>query len=266
MSDYELYNADCLEIFGQLAPQSVDAIICDPPYGTTACKWDSVIPFAPMWAGIKRVLKPRGACVLFGSQPFTSALVISNAGWFRYEWVWDKRMATGHGNARIMPMRAHESIVVFGAARGAYYPQMIARSATALKRLNHETKATGAAGVYRTGLIGRTSNRTDAQEKYPASVIRIAAIDNFSHEKLPHPTQKPLALLEYLVKTYTNAGDTVLDFAMGSGTTGHACGNLDRRFVGIEKDAGYFDIASERIATAYAPLRHMQTEDSHARI
>ncbi len=258
LSDYELHHADCLDVFGTLEPQSVDAVICDPPYGTTACKWDSVIPFDAMWAGIKRVLRPRGACVLFGSQPFTSALVMSNPGWFRYEWVWEKSIATGFQDANIRPLKAHENIIVFsdsGCSNGAsikmrYMPVMH-------KGAPYTMKSSTGRGVQYAGErnIGSIVHRTaidNTGDRYPRSTLKYAADIGL------HPTQKPLALLEYLVKTYTNAGDVCLDFAMGSGTTGHACGNLDRRFVGIERDAAYFAIAEERIATAYAPLRMMQ--------
>ncbi len=246
---YTLYNADCLDILPTLDAGSVDAVICDPPYGTTACKWDSVIPFAPMWAGIKRVLKPRGACVLFGSQPFTSALVMSNPTWFRYEWVWEKNAPTGYLDAATRPLRVHESLIVFADAEPTYYPQ---------KTTGHPPTRSGVGGitstVYRLGIEDR--KHQGITDRYPRSVQYVPK-DHVSGG-LFHPTQKPLALLEYLVRTYTNAGDTVLDFTMGSGTTGHACGNLGRRFVGIEMDKTYFDIAAERIATAYAPLRMMQ--------
>lgn len=250
MADYTLHHGDCLDILPTLAPQSIDAVICDPPYGTTACKWDSVIPFDPMWAGIKRVLKPRGACVLFGSQPFTSALVMSNVGWFRYEWVWEKPSATGFLDAATRPLKAHESLIVFADAEPLYYPQKTKGHAP-----THSGRRVSTGAVYHGSVVARPyQGETD---RYPRSVQKFNGLNSI-HERL-HPTQKPLALLEYLVRTYTNEGDTVLDFTMGSGTTGHACGNLGRRFVGIEKDKAYFDLASERIATAYAPLRMMET-------
>jgi site-specific DNA-methyltransferase (adenine-specific) len=249
VSEYTLYHGDCLDVLPTLEAGSVDAVICDPPYGTTACKWDSVIPFAPMWAVVKRVLKPRGACVLFGSQPFTSALVMSNPDMFRYEWVWEKDRASGFLDAATRPLKAHENIIVFADSEPSYNPQK-----TTGHPATHRTNSTGGRQLYRADITGRASGgQTD---RFPRSIQKFNVV-NSMHKPI-HPTQKPLALLEYLVKTYTNEGETVLDFTMGSGTTGHACGNLGRRFVGIEKDANYFAIASERIATAYEPLRAMQ--------
>jgi site-specific DNA-methyltransferase (adenine-specific) len=253
MADYTLYNADCLNILPTLEAQSVDAIICDPPYGTTACKWDSVIPFAPMWEGIRRVLKPRGACVLFGSQPFTSALVMSNVGWFKEEIIWEKDKATGFLDVRRKHLKAHENLLLFADGAYAYTPQMSDGHAPT----NHtQGRRRGSKSPVYNGALGRDNPNGGATIRYPRTVQRFNTV-NSAHNPV-HPTQKPLALLEYLVKTYTNEGDTVLDFTMGSGTTGHACGNLGRRFAGIEKDAGYYDIAAERIATAYAPLRMME--------
>jgi len=246
---YTLYNADCLDILPTLDAGSVDAVICDPPYGTTACKWDSVIPFAPMWAGIKRVLKPRGACVLFGSQPFTSALVMSNPKWFRYEWVWDKVNTTGFLDVNRKPMKRHENIIVFASGEHTYNPIV---SGSAVKSFGARSR--GLSSVY--GAFGADKQHGIG---YPQSIIKCQRPTNITDVQFGmHPTQKPLALLEYLVKTYTNEGDVVLDFAFGSGTTGHACGNLARRFIGIEKDEHYYAIAEERIATAYEPLRMMQ--------
>jgi site-specific DNA-methyltransferase (adenine-specific) len=251
MSEYALHHGDCLDILPTLAPGSVDAVICDPPYGTTACKWDSVIPFAPMWEQIRRVLKPRGACVLFGSQPFTSALVMSNVAMFKYEWVWLKHQPTNFLNCNKQPMRQHESIVVFAYGSHNYYPQKQQRAGAGIKMIGKAYNEHGPSDNYGTYAKGAT---TRAELRYPSSFQWFHS----SRRGLRHSTQKPLALLEYLVKTYTNAGDTVLDFTFGSGTTGAACGNLGRRFVGIERDAEYFNAASERIATAYAPLRAMQ--------
>lgn len=257
MSDYQLHHGDCLDILPALDPGSVDAVICDPPYGTTACKWDSVIPFAPMWEQIRRVLKPRGACVLFGSQPFTSALVISNIKQYRHSWVWDKKRVTGGATAHLAPMRAHEDIVIFSHAAARYNPQMGSWDGIALTRR-------GPAIVKKDGAFAHADNISPGKDakilrgRYPDTVLRIHALGSNDPERTGHPTQKPLALLEYLVKTYTNAGDTVLDFCYGSGTTGAACGNLGRRFVGIEKDRAYFDQGAARIADSYAPLRAMQ--------
>lgn len=248
MNDYTLYQGDCLDILPTIEAGSVDAIIADPPYGTTACKWDSVIPFEPMWAGITRVLKPRGACVLFGSQPFTSALVMSNVKWFKYGLVWEKERPSNIALANIQCMRWHEDVLIFGAGRTTYNPQYEQRL---LENKRNNSPRTGPPSqVY--GSLKVIAGDGMRDNRHPSSIIKCNV------QRGLHPTQKPLALLEYLVKTYTNEGETVLDFTMGSGTTGHACGNLGRRFIGIEKDAGYFAIAEERIATAYEPLRHMQ--------
>lgn len=260
MKPYTLYHGDCLDVLPTLDAQSVDAVICDPPYGTTACKWDSVIPFEPMWEQLKRVVKKHAAIVLFGSQPFTSALVMSNPNWFRYEWVWDKYTPTGFMNARIAPLKAHEAIVVFARGNTTYNPQKYIKPYKGARTGNgytHKGELTGKGEeLYRPGLVHGSGYRDDYA--YPKTIIQFKTGNGWDKVDRLHPTQKPLALLEYLVKTYTNEGDTVLDFTMGSGTTGHACGNLGRRFIGIEKDAGYYNLAAERIATAYEPLRAMQ--------
>lgn len=217
-----------------LPDQSVDAIIADLPYGTTACKWDSVIPFEPMWAQYRRVCKPSAAIVLTASQPFTSTLVMSNIDEFKYCWVWEKSAATGHLNARRMPMKLHEDICVFG-SNIAYNPQDLVPYGKITKRGNNGDN------------FGR-SGTENFQEftNYPRSILRFE-----SDKKVGHPTQKPVALMEYLIRTYTNAGDVVLDNTMGSGTTGVACANTERDFIGIEKDAAYFVIAKQRIECAY---------------
>jgi site-specific DNA-methyltransferase (adenine-specific) len=251
MSTYTLHHGDCLEITPTLEAGSVDAIICDPPYGTTACSWDSVIPFAPMWAEIKRLLKPRGACVLFGTEPFSSLLRVSNLAWYRYDWVWDKvNMFTNQMNAHLMPMKQHELISVFSALPVRYRPQ---------KRVGNPYKTTRSGKISVFAVSPRDGENTDGM-MYPGSVLSIPARN--PKEQGLHPTQKPLALLEYLVKTYTDEGETVLDFTMGSGTTGHACMNLRRRFIGIEQDAAYFAIAEARIADAADPLRHMYAQET----
>lgn len=231
--NYTLYHGDCLEILPALPAQSVDAIICDPPYGTTACKWDSVIPFEPMWAQLKRIIKPRGAIVLFGSQPFTSALVMSNPKWFKYEWMWRKSKPVGHLNAKKRPMLAHESICVFYSRLETYNPQGTHETYAVIKRTNN--------GAY------RECSKTTAQTMtgYPCTDLI------FPHDiSVGHPTQKPVALMEYLIRTYTHEGETVLDFTMGSGTTGVAALNTGRRFIGIERDEGYCNIAVQRLNAA----------------
>ena len=233
-----LHLGDCLGAMARLEDASFDAIITDPPYGTTACKWDSVIPFEPMWTQLKRLAKPRAAIVLFGSQPFTSALVMSNPGWFKYEWVWNKRLAGNGILAKRQPLKVHESVCVFSVNGGTYYPIM-----------------TKGRGRWKGGIKDKHGTFSYAEspkvwndEYYPTSLLEFsgAAMRNTR----VHPTQKPVALLEYLVKTYTNKGDTVLDFTMGSGTTGVACVKLGRGFVGIDNSAEYFAIAEKRIAEA----------------
>lgn len=212
----------------------IDAIICDLPYGTTACKWDSVIPFEPLWAQYKRIIKDNGAIVLFGSQPFTSALVMSNVKWFKYQWVWEKSRFANQMLAKVQPLKIHEDIVVFAKEKAVYQPQ-------GLVEINKITTQ-GAKITDNNGGGTRKTSYLQTHTNYPRSIIKFG-----SEGKTVHPTQKPVDLLEYLVKTYTNQGDTVLDNCMGSGTTGVACKNLGRKFIGIEQDANYFEIASKRI-------------------
>ena len=229
----KLLQGDCLELMKDIPDGSVDAIITDPPYGTTACKWDSVIPFEPMWAELKRIIKPNGAIVLFGSQPFTSALVMSNVKMFKYEWVWNKSLAGNGILAKKQPLKIHENVVVFNS--NIYIPEM------------RKGKARWKGGIK--DKHGTFSNaeapKVWSDEYYPTSIIDISGAGMRSGRV--HPTQKPVALLEYLIKTYTNEGETVLDFTMGSGSTGVAAKNLNRNFIGIELDPDYFKIAKKRI-------------------
>lgn len=235
---YTLHCGDCLDILPTIPAQSVDAIIADPPYGTTACKWDSVIPLEPMWRELKRVIKPRGAIVLFAAQPFTSALVMSNAGWFRYSLVWHKTMATNFMSVRLQPAKKHEDILVFYQAQPTYNPQM----QTGEPYTDRRNRADKKIGVHDT-LTSQRKPICNEGTRYPETVVRFS---NGNNETV-HPTQKPVNLLRYLIRTYTNAGETVLDFTMGSGTTGVACAMEGRDFIGIELDAGYYEIARRRI-------------------
>jgi hypothetical protein len=229
----ELHLGDCLEYMRTMPDKSVDAIITDLPYGTTACKWDVIIPFAPMWEQVKRIDK--GVFVTTASQPFTSMLVMSNLDDFKYEWVWEKVKATGHLDARRRPLKAHENTLVF--YDGLYNPQLTKGS-----RYKNHHKPGDTGDVY--GEVNKYSYDNEGV-RFPRSVFE------FMHETDPiHPTQKPVALYEYLIRTYTNEGDTVMDFCMGSGTTGVACVNTGRNFIGIERDAEYFHIAERRIAEA----------------
>jgi DNA modification methylase len=242
----DLRLGDCLEIMATLPDASVDAVICDPPYGTTACKWDSPIPFAPMWEQLKRLIKPRGAIVLFGSQPFTSALVMSNPTWFRYEWVWEKQQPTGHLDARRKPLKAHESILLFADGRVLYNPQ-----GTQPAYIKNGRESKNGKGVY--GNVGNPDYVT-FEQNFPRSVLRVPCLTRGQE----HPTQKPVALMSYLVKTYTNEGDTVLDFTFGSCTTGVACIETGRSFIGIENDPEYFRIGQERTEKAAAALHQLE--------
>lgn len=227
----DLHLGDCLEVMKQIPDKSVDAIICDLPYGTTKNKWDSIIPLDLLWKQYKRICK--GAIVLTAQTPFDKVLGVSNLSMLKYEWIWEKSKATGHLNAKKMPMKAHENIVVFYDNLPKYNPQ-------GLIKKNIPTIRKGGDNGTNYGL----SNKDALQEyeNYPKSILKIA-----SEGKTLHPTQKPIELMEYLVKTYTNEGDTVLDNCMGSGTTGVACKNLNRNFIGIEQDANYFEIAKGRI-------------------
>ena len=236
-----LMQGDCLERMKEIPDGSVDMVLTDPPYGTTACKWDSVIPFEPMWSHLKRITKKNGAIVLTASQPFTSALVMSNAKMFKYCWVWEKNKSTGHLNSKKRPLVAHEDIVVFYDKLAMYNPQGLLRKVEpTVNKGNRGKKGFGSSGdVY--GVAAKDAIQTHTN--YPRSVIQIGVDVRAQH----HPTQKPVALMEYLIKTYTNEGETVLDFTMGSGTTGVAAKNLGRSFIGIELDEAYFNIAKDRI-------------------
>ena len=231
----DLKQSDCLEVMKTIESGSIDAIITDPPYGTTACKWDSVIDFELMWEQLNRIIKPNGAIVLFGSEPFSSALRMSNIKNFKYDWYWKKNRKTNFLNARKMPMGQIENISVFFNKLGnTYNPVMQKR--TSQKAGN---KKYGNTKVY-----GEQNGKyKDNQSEYilPSHLIEINTERGF------HPTQKPVPLMEYLIKTYTNENETVLDFTMGSGTTGVAAKNLNRNFIGIENDANYFKIAKDRI-------------------
>jgi len=240
---YELMLGDCLERMKEIEDGSVDLVLTDPPYGTTACKWDAVIPFEPMWAQVRRVLKPNGAAVFTASQPFTSALVMSNVEWFRYEWAWDKvNRVTGALTSRTRPMKRHENICVFYEKSSTFNAQPIMKPRQTGGRY-------AAKGVHLSRCCSDYQRPTKEPVAHkPVSVLQIEAWMNDN----VHPTQKPVALMEYLIRTYTNPGETVVDFTMGSGTTGVACVNTGRRFIGIERDGKYFQTAEDRISKAYA--------------
>lgn len=237
----KLIQGECLEEMSKLESGSIDMVMCDPPYGTTACKWDSIIPLEPMWEQLKRIIKPNGAIVMTASQPFTSVVVSSNLKMFRYCWVWEKDNHTNFLNIKKQPAKRHEDIVVFYKRQPTYNPQMWEGrpSNNSSSRVNVKRDYLGA------DFEDRPVIKTN--KKYPKSIVKFSGM---GRGKAIHPTQKPVALMEYLIKTYTNEGETVLDFTMGSGTTGVACKNLNRSFIGIEMDHKYFKIAEDRIEKA----------------
>ena len=226
---------DCLEVMKGIPDKAIDMILCDLPYGTTACKWDVVIPFEPLWEQYNRIIKDRGAIVLFGSEPFSTELRHSNLKMFKYDWIWAKNRGTGFFNAKKMPMKSHEVISVFCKKLPIYNPQMrLGFKAYKCK----QGKQSGAFGMSNKEIV--TDNNG---ERYTISVLEF----NSTNGKNVHPTQKPVALLEYLIKTYTNEGDLVLDNCIGSGTTAVACLSLNRHFIGIELSPEYCEIAKKRI-------------------
>jgi len=238
---YTLHLGDALEVMPTLPAASVNAIITDLPYGVTNCSWDAVIPFAPMWEQVKRMLKPGGVFVTTASQPFTSALVMSNLDWFRYEWVWDKHFAASFALCNIRPMIVHENVLVFSAGAQTYNPMMTKRSVP--------IKLGGKRESITAPLASKWPHEKTYTDKYPVSILDIS---NRSEDRGLHPTQKPVALYAYLIRTYTNPGDIVLDPCAGSGTTGVAAIKEGRGFVGIERDVAYHAIATRRIEDAAA--------------
>ena len=237
-NQFWLMKGDCLERMKEIESSSVDMVLADIPYGTTNCAWDSIIPLESMWEQLKRLIKPNGAIVMTAAQPFTSVLVCSNLKMFKYDWVWNKSRPTGVLNAKKQPLRNKEDILVFYQKQPTYTPQGVESCNRLVDKGVHGGSnsacygdISGGAGVYLQTTTG-----------YPRQIIQIG-----SEGKTLHPTQKPVALMEYLIKTYTNEGETVLDFTMGSGTTGVACKNLNRKFIGIELDDHYFEIGKNRI-------------------
>ena len=234
----KLYQGDCLEVMDKLIAEGVkvDTIITDPPYGTTACKWDSIIPFDEMWLRLNKLIKPNGAIVLFGSEPFSSALRMSNIKNYKYDWVWNKKKGGNPLLSKIQPIKIYENISVFGKGKINYYPVMTDRDKPKARGKNK-------------GIISDTTNNCFSENKvytqfYPKSIIEFS---NANQNNKFHPTQKPVALMEYLIKTYTNENELVLDFTMGSFTTAIACLNTKRNFIGIELDEGYFEVGTKRV-------------------
>lgn len=236
--DVKLTQGDCIELMKDIPDGSVDMVLCDLPYGTTACKWDNVIPFEPLWQQYKRIIKKSGAIVLFGSEPFSSNLRLSNIKWFKYDWIWEKEQGANFMNCKYQPYKVHEVISVFSKGKCVYYPQMTMGKPY--------VSGKGDSGEI-TGRVKKIQTQNNGI-RYPRSVQRF----NTQKSKSVHPTQKPVALLEYLIKTYTNEGEVVLDNCMGSGSTGVACVNTNRNFIGIELDEQYFKTAKSRIEFAIA--------------
>ena len=241
----KIYNMDCMEGMKLIDDRSIDMILCDLPYGTTACKWDTVIPFEPLWEQYERIIKDNGAIVLFASQPFTTVLINSNIKRFRYSWVWEKEQGVNFLMAKRQPLKVHEDICVFSKKQPVYYPQMTEGKPY--------ISGKGDSGEV-TGRVKKVQTKNNGT-RYPKSVIR------FKRETGLHPTQKPVELCEYLIKTYTNEGETVLDNCMGSGTTAIACINTNRNYIGFEIDPDYCEAAQERIRihmqqqTMFEPLK-----------
>ena len=237
MRKIDLYNGDCIEVMKNIPSKSVDMILCDLPYGTTACKWDTVIPFEPLWEQYNRIIKYNGAIVLFGSEPFSSALRMSNIKNFKYDWIWDKvNRYTGYGSCKYAPLKRYEIVSVFYKSKPTYNPQMM-QGKPYKKTGDYSSK------IYGTDKVKKHGKNNG--ERYPFNILQYKGCDK--KNGFLHPTQKPIALLEYLIKTYTNEGDLVLDNCMGSGSTGVACVNTNRDFIGIELDKDYFNIAKQRI-------------------
>ena len=237
-----LIHGECLEKMDKLIDKGVvvDAVICDPPYGTTACKWDSIIPFDEMWERLNKLIKPNGIIALCSSQPFTSALVMSNPKQYKHEWIWIKNRGSNFANTVREPMKEHESVLIFATKKWTYNRIMQERTGGGADRAKYNVEFSSADREGTRKFEGRSKNKL-SELRVPSSHQK------FNTEVGHHPTQKPVALMEYLVKTYTSENETVLDFTMGSGTTGVACNNLNRKFIGIEMDDRYFEIAKDRI-------------------
>ena len=244
----QVFLGDCLKLYKNLEPKSIDLILTDLPYGTTACKWDTIIPFDKLWEMVNYLLKPSGAFITTASQPFTSALVMSNTKMFKYELIWDKQRTSNPMLAKVQPMKTHENILIFG--NGIYNPQFTERKNK--ETIKRDKRKNGYNNSNSEHFELKYTQRNSNEYKYPESVIRQKR-DNGNNQFIKglvkHPTQKPIALFEYLLKTYSNENMTIFDPCMGSGTTGVACKNLNRNFIGIEKDEQYFNIAKKLIET-----------------
>ena len=256
MSTVRLFNGDCLEVLNTIPDSSVDLVLADLPYGTTACAWDAVIPFDLLWEQYRRVCRPGAAIVLTASQPFTTSLIASNMAMFKYCWVWVKNHVTGHLNAKKRPMKQTEDVVVFCAETPPYYPQGTTEVNKPAKNSDSDCRR-GKGNKTSTVSGGLQKEYIQTATGYPRNVLRIQ-----SATKTVHPTQKPVELMEYLIRTYTTEGQTVLDNTMGSGTTGVACVNTGRNFIGIELDKRFFGMASSRIDLAIKELGELDCPTS----
>ncbi len=255
----KIHQGDCLELMPLIPDKTIDMILCDLPYGTTACKWDHVIPFEPLWKEYKRLIKDRGAIVLTAQEPFASHMRLSNIDMYKYDWIWEKSNPTGMGQANKRPMRYHELVCIFYQNHPVFNKQMIARDSPRIQQAHasgykFNVSSTMTGNQQSIAYKDIDPDRYDANFKNPSSIIKINSLRANSGEWVSHPTQKPVALFEYFIKTYTNEGDLVLDNCIGSGTTAIACINTNRHFIGIEKEQKYVDIANKRIKETPIPL------------
>ena len=258
----DLRKGDCLELMKDIPDKSIDAIITDPPYGTTTCKWDSVIPFDKMWKQLNRIIKPNGAILLFGQEPFSSFLRCSNINNYRYDWIWDKVSTTNFANAKKMPLSCYEVISVFYKSLPTYNPQMTDAKSDRIRPISKPKENTSETNKQASGKTRQYSENYDNTKRFPRKIIEVSCrLAECNSLNRVHPTQKPELLMEYLIKTYTNDNEVVLDFTMGSGTTGVACVNTNRNFIGMELDDKYFEIAKERIEKAIAEKERMLFKD-----
>ena len=246
---YDLHHGDCLEVMKSIPDKSVDAIITDPPYACTSCRWDVALDMKNVWAQIDRIIKPGSAVLIHGSEPFASHVRVGNAKNYKYDWVWDKKKPSNYPLAKKQPMKYHELIMVFYSK--VYFPIMVNVPGRAAKKGVNKNPEVFNGGLERPDYLEKVYT-----DKYPSSILEFSNADQ-SKERF-HPTQKPVSLLEYLIKTYTQEGETVLDFTMGSGTTGVACANTGRNFIGIELDGGYFEIAQKRIREAFMKPKQLK--------
>ena len=255
LKNFNLQLGDCLSLMKEIADQSIDFICCDPPYGTTSIRWDEVLDFGEMWREYGRIIKPKGIICLFGSQPFSSQLICSKIDWFKYELVWNKNKCGSPGLAKYRPMKTHENILIFSQkSGGTYNPQM--EIGDPYSRTSKDPEGYKSARNTHGYGLKPVKSFTNTGTRYPKSILNISR--DFSAQQQVHPTQKPVPLMEWLVKTYSNEGEVVLDNCMGSGTTGVAAVNTNRNFIGIEMDKNYYKIAEERIKNAVPPQQLAQ--------